>query len=211
MKTVSRSVWNRSMYHSSMSASCRVQVDREVEEVRDEHRHRLACAAAPGLQDVEPLDDHDVRLPDNLLLAGDDVVGQVRVHGCGHLGHTRLHVREKANELSARRSSPGIPCGARSRALRARAGAAGSRRWSPDPPAGGSASARAAPAGCGTWCSSPPPRCRRRQSRTASAGWPRRGMCWWRRAGAASPRRRDSTAARAAGRWRRPRRATSTR
>ena len=51
----------------------RVDVHREVEQVRDHQRR-------PRLQHVQPLEDEDVRVADNLLLAENDVVEQMRIH-----------------------------------------------------------------------------------------------------------------------------------
>ena len=56
----------------------RVHVYREVEEVRYEHRRRLA-AARTGLQHVQPFDDDDVRLTDQLILTGNDVIREMRI------------------------------------------------------------------------------------------------------------------------------------
>jgi hypothetical protein len=44
-----------------------IHVDREVEEIRHEHRRTPAAR----LQDVQPLDDDDVGLPDHLNSPGD--------------------------------------------------------------------------------------------------------------------------------------------
>ena len=55
-----------------------VDVDGEVEEIRDEHRRRLLLTR-PGLQHIQPFDDDDVRLMDRLILTGNDVVREVRV------------------------------------------------------------------------------------------------------------------------------------
>ncbi len=80
-----------------------VEVDREVEEVRDEGGRRLGAPAslAAGREHVEPLDDQDVRPVDHHLRVGHDVVGQVRVDGGGDLAAPRLHVGDEAQQRRA--------------------------------------------------------------------------------------------------------------
>ena len=70
-----------------------VDVDREVEVVADELGRLVA-----DLQDVETLEDHDVRLADHVLLARDDVVDDVAVDGRPDLGLAALHPREERQQ-----------------------------------------------------------------------------------------------------------------
>ena len=56
-----------------------VDVHREVEEVADREAGAAVVADPGRLEDVEPLDDHDVRVLDVHLLVRDDVVGEVVV------------------------------------------------------------------------------------------------------------------------------------
>jgi hypothetical protein len=53
----------------------RIHVNGEIEKVGDELPRRLPCMAVPGLQDVQPLQNHDVGLPDDLRLTRQNVVG----------------------------------------------------------------------------------------------------------------------------------------
>src|SRR5262249_26078072 len=60
----------------------------------------LTAGSAAGLQHVQSLDDHDVGLPNGLILPRHDVVPEMGVHRREHLGHTGLHIRQKANETT---------------------------------------------------------------------------------------------------------------
>ena len=128
-----------------------VDVDREVDEVA--HRDR---GPARGLQHVEALEQEDVGPAHDLLLVGEDVVDEVRVHRRGHLGGARL---DRAHELQQRAAVVGLgealaghqpaplqlrvgaeePVGrdqlhARARAAGAPAAVAGAARWWTCPP-----------------------------------------------------------------------------
>jgi hypothetical protein len=59
----------------------RVDVHGEVEEVAHRQTHASVGGDACRLQDVEALDQHDVRMLDHLVLVGPYVVLEVRVHG----------------------------------------------------------------------------------------------------------------------------------
>src|SRR5215210_1166891 len=75
-----------------------VDVDREVEEVRHRHPGPPVLPRAPRLQDVETLDDQHVGRAHHDSLAGQHVVGQVRVDGRSHLWDTRLHRAQEAQQ-----------------------------------------------------------------------------------------------------------------
>src|SRR5207248_3777628 len=58
----------------------------------------------PGLQHVQSFDDQDVGLIDDDLLAGYDIVGEVRINGCGDLAPAGLDVgkeQEKGGQIVA--------------------------------------------------------------------------------------------------------------
>src|SRR5690625_5402979 len=57
-----------------------IDVDREVEEVRDRHAHPAVTARTGRLQHVQPLQDQHVGPLDHHPLVLDDVVGQMGVH-----------------------------------------------------------------------------------------------------------------------------------
>jgi O-acetylserine/cysteine efflux transporter len=71
----------------------RVDIDGEVKEVRDRQG-----SGRGGLQDVDALEDKDVGPPHQLLLAGHDVVGEVRVDRRGHLGRACPHLLDEAQQ-----------------------------------------------------------------------------------------------------------------
>jgi hypothetical protein len=75
-----------------------IDVDGEVEEIRDEHRRVPASSPAASLQNVQPLDDDDVGLSNDLKLARDNVVREVGILGCRYLRHTGFHVGHELEE-----------------------------------------------------------------------------------------------------------------
>ena len=73
----------------------RVDVDREVEVVA----HELAGLGG-HLEHVEALEDEDVRPPDGLFLAGNDVVDDVAVDRRPHLGLAALHLPQEPQQAA---------------------------------------------------------------------------------------------------------------
>jgi hypothetical protein len=71
-----------------------VDVDREVEEVR----HHQGGA---GLEHVETLENEDVGVLDDHLLAGDDVIEQMRIHRRAHLIGSRFDRRDEPHQPAA--------------------------------------------------------------------------------------------------------------
>ncbi len=76
----------------------RVHIDAEVEEVGDRDPRVPVEAGRRRLEDVQALEDHNVRPVDHRGFPGHDVVGEMRIHGAGHGGATRLEVREELDE-----------------------------------------------------------------------------------------------------------------
>ena len=69
----------------------RVHVDREVEEIRDEHTRGPAGRDLARLEHVQAFDDHDVGPVDDLVVAGHDVVRLMRVDRRSHVGLADAH------------------------------------------------------------------------------------------------------------------------
>ena len=85
-KAVSRSRMKRSMYQLVDQLLVGIDIDREVEEIRDE-RHDLAVLRQfARLQHVDAFEDQDVRPVDGDELAGHDVIGQVRIDRRADIG-----------------------------------------------------------------------------------------------------------------------------
>ena len=76
----------------------RIDVDREVEEVGDDHARLGPPAPRRRLQHVHAFDDHDVGAAQHDLLAVDDVVREVRVLRRPHLGFARLQLGEELHQ-----------------------------------------------------------------------------------------------------------------
>ena len=75
-----------------------VDIDGEIEEVRN-HRNRLAVARQPaGLQDVDAFDDQDVRPVDLDPLVRNDVVGQMRIDRRTHRPPPGLDVAQERQQ-----------------------------------------------------------------------------------------------------------------
>lgn len=79
----------------------RVDVHAEVEEVGEPHAGPAVLAGEGGLEDVQALDDEDVRAPHGQPLARHDVVLQMRVDGRGHLVLAGLDVGDEAGQCPA--------------------------------------------------------------------------------------------------------------
>ena len=126
---VSRSARNRSTYHCWTCVGLRVDVDREVEEVR--HREPGApVGPGPGrLQDVEPLDDQHVRPLHDRPLAGHDVVREVGVDRCLHVGRAGLDLGHEAQQRALVVRLREALAVEDARVARARRSGAGTRRW----------------------------------------------------------------------------------
>ena len=77
-----------------------VDVDGEVEEVRDRHPQAAVTAGTGRLEHVEPLDDQHVRLLDHHPLVLEDVVGQVRVDGRLDALVPGLHIGDEAQQAA---------------------------------------------------------------------------------------------------------------
>ncbi len=66
-----------------------IDIDREVEEVGDEGHELAVLRQLARLQHVEPLEDQDVRPVDRHELAGQHVVGEVRIDRRADVGLAR--------------------------------------------------------------------------------------------------------------------------
>ena len=89
----------------------RLHVNREIDEIGDEDAgRRVAGQVMAGLQDVQPLQDDDVRLRDRLFDARHDIVDQVPVHRNGNRFAARFHVRHRLHQppqiIAFRKSLP---------------------------------------------------------------------------------------------------------
>src|SRR5699024_4235263 len=78
----------------------RIDVDGEVEVVAHGDAHLPVRARAGRLEDVEALDDEDVRAADGDAGAGDDVVRVVRVDGGADLRRSGLHGGQEAQQAA---------------------------------------------------------------------------------------------------------------
>ncbi len=78
----------------------RVDIDREVEEVAHGQARPAHGAHRGGAQDVEAFDDEDIGLTHDHSLAGDDVIGQVRIDRRRHFGPPTLDLGEEPQQCS---------------------------------------------------------------------------------------------------------------
>ena len=79
----------------------RVHVNRHIEEIGDhgtEFVRRVLGAQNRGLQNVQALQNQNVWVVDGQHLIGDDVVGDVVVHGRGDVRFTGFHLPHKVGE-----------------------------------------------------------------------------------------------------------------
>ena len=75
-----------------------VEIDREVEEIRDEGNRLAILRQATGLQHVQPFDDKYVRPVDLNRLVRHDVIEKVRVDRCSCRTPTSLDVGKEAQQ-----------------------------------------------------------------------------------------------------------------
>ena len=75
-----------------------IDIDREIEEIRN-HRHSLAVARKPpGLQHVDALDDQNVRPVDLDPFVRDDIVGQMRIYRRSHRPPPGLDIAQERKQ-----------------------------------------------------------------------------------------------------------------
>ena len=95
---MSRNEKKRSTYQLLQILDIGIDIDREIEEVRDVGNAAAVARRAAGLQDIQALDDQDVGLVDDLMLACQHIIGQMRIERCRDIAFSRLDIGHEAQD-----------------------------------------------------------------------------------------------------------------
>ena len=76
----------------------RIDINREIDEIRDEYVMRVVRIVHPALQHVQTFQNQDVRLDHGFIPTRDAIVDQVRIDWRSHVRHAGFQVRDKFHQ-----------------------------------------------------------------------------------------------------------------